>query len=107
MILGILYRASTQLRFQRFENHLDDEPLIGTRICRSLLNTQHLYLNNHFFHSVICVALHVKCNLGGPRHVFLPVHQSINKLLHLGPTTDLYMPYKGNAKETKSDQTIF
>ena len=36
-ILGNRYRASTQLRDQRFENCLDDEPQGGPPICQSLL----------------------------------------------------------------------
>ena len=37
MILGFPYRASTQLRYQWFGNHLTNEPRIGTPICQSLL----------------------------------------------------------------------
>ena len=37
MSLGYRYRASTQLRYQRFEIRLEDEPRMGTPICRNLL----------------------------------------------------------------------
>ena len=36
-ILGYHFQASTQLRYQRFENCLDDEPRVGTLIHPSLL----------------------------------------------------------------------
>ena len=35
-ILGYHYRASTRLRYQRFDNHLDDKPRVRTLIHRSL-----------------------------------------------------------------------
>ena len=37
--VGKHYQASTRLRYQRLENHLEDEPHVRTPICQSLMPT--------------------------------------------------------------------
>ena len=44
-IYGYHNRASTQLRYQRFENCLEVEPRVGTPICRSLVDMAPVWSN--------------------------------------------------------------
>ena len=45
---GYHYRASIRLRYQRFENLLEDEPWVGTLIRRSLLQSLQFYFKLQF-----------------------------------------------------------
>ena len=46
IVKGYHYRGSTRLRYQSFDNRLEDEPRVGTSICRSLTWTAKCFLFN-------------------------------------------------------------